>query len=35
MMDRRIEDLVLFIRVDDVGRIWCTNHCFLCLFSTT
>ena len=29
-MDRRIEDSVLFIRVDDVGYILCTNRCFVC-----
>jgi len=35
MMDRRIEDSVLFIRVDDVRCILCTNHCSVCRFSTT
>jgi len=35
MMDRRIEDSVLFIRVDDVRRILRTNQYFVCTFSTT
>jgi len=34
MMDKRIEDSVLFIRVD-VRCILRTNHCFVCTFSTT
>jgi len=34
-MGRRIEDSVLFIRVDDVRCILRTNHCFVCTFSTT
>jgi len=35
MMDRRMEDSVLFIRIDGIGCILCTNHSFVCTFSTT